>query len=240
MAPSSGRPVTVPALTYNGLMPDRAPAPKTRRFRWVFKGLAALVLLALLAYLAARRVGYWLVVYDPLKPVRAIAVLSGAPPFRAMEGAKLYRAGWAPEVWLTHPALAEEPAFRSLGIEYHAEEYYNTQVLEKLGVPATAIHVLPEGVLNTASEELAIVKELKRVGGTRIIIVTSEPHTRRTRAVWHALIGNTPELIVRGAPEDAFDPGHWWRNTHDAESVSHEVLGLVNVWCGFPARPDRP
>jgi len=221
-------------------MPDKLPAPRTRRSRWVLRGFVALLLLVLLACLAARRVGYWLVVNAPLKPARAIAVLSGGAPFRAMEGAKLYRAGWAPEVWLTHPGLADEPAFRSLGIEFHAEDYYDTQVLEKLGVPASAIRVLPEGVLNTASEERAIVKELRNVGGTRIIIVTSEPHTRRTRAIWHALIGNTPELIVRGAPEDAFDPGHWWRNTHDAESVSHEVLGLVNVWCGFPARPDRP
>jgi uncharacterized SAM-binding protein YcdF (DUF218 family) len=221
-------------------MSETAPSAKTGVLRWIVRGLVALVLAGLLAYLAARRVGYWLVVYDPLMPARAIAVLSGGPPFRAMEGAKLYRAGWAPEVWLTHPVLAEEPAFRSLGIEYHAEEYYNTQVLEKLGVPASAIRVLPDGVLNTASEDLAIFKELKKVGGTRVIIVTSEPHTRRTRAIWHTLIGDTPELIVRGAPEDTFDPGRWWRNTHDAESVSHEVLGLVNVWCGFPARPDRP
>jgi uncharacterized SAM-binding protein YcdF (DUF218 family) len=199
-----------------------------------------LALLSIVAFLGIRGIGRWLVVYDPLKPARAIAVLSGAPPFRAMESAKLYHEGWAPEVWLTHPALADELAFRSLGIEYHAEDYYNTQVLEKLGVPASAIRVLPEGILNTAGEELAIATELKKAGGARIIIVTSEPHTRRTRAIWHALVGDAPELIIRGAPEDAYDAGRWWRNTHDAESVSHEVLGLVNVWCGFPARPDRP
>ncbi len=40
----------------------------------------------------------WLVVADPLMPARALVVLGGHTPFRAMEAASLYREGWAPEV----------------------------------------------------------------------------------------------------------------------------------------------
>ena len=156
-----------------------------------------------------------------------------------MEAANIYREGWAPEVWLTHPPLDAVTAMKGLGIGFQEEVYYNTQVLEKLGIPANAIRVLPEEVRNTADEERAVAEELRKVGGNRVIIVAARPQSRRTRAMWHAVTGGTAELVVRGAPEEPYDPAHWWRNTRDVESVSHEVLGLINFWCGFLARPDR-
>jgi len=221
-------------------MPQTTSTPRSRRGRWALGVLAALALLSITAVLGFRELGNWLVVSDPLKPSRAIVVLSGGPPFRAMEGARIYREGWAPEVWLTHPPLETVAAMRGLGIEYREEIYYNTQVLEKLGVPASVIRVLPEEVRNTADEERATAAELRKAGGNRVIMVTSRAQSRRARAMWHALAGGTAELIVRGAPGEPYDPPHWWRNTKDVEEVSHEVLGLTNFWCGFLARPDRP
>src|SRR2546422_4801029 len=56
---------------------------------------------------AASAVAGWLVVEDPLVSARAIVVLNGGFPFRAMEAASLYQQGWAPQVWLTR---ASSPA----------------------------------------------------------------------------------------------------------------------------------
>jgi len=186
------------------------------------------------------RLGHWLMVADQLENAQAIVVLSGHLPFRAMEAASIYRQGWAPEVWLTRAIRpAQEEALAQLGIEFVRGEAYNREVLERLGVSAMAIRVLKKGVRNTAEEVQAISEELKRVGGNGVIIVTSKPHTRRVRAIWRALRGDTPELIVRYAREDPFNPARWWRNTKDALAVSHEVFGIINVWTGFPVQPDR-
>jgi len=185
-------------------------------------------------------VGHWLVVADPLEPAQAIVVISGHLPFRAMEAASIYRQGWAPEVWLTRAIRpAQEEALAQLGIEFIRGEAYNREVLERLGVSAKAIRVLKKGVRNTAEEVRAISEELKQVGGNGVIIVTSKPHTRRVRAIWRALRGDTPEVIVRYAREDPFNPARWWRNTKDALAVSREVFGIINVWTGFPVQPDR-
>jgi len=62
--------------------------------------LAVLAVLIGTAFWAFRNVGRWLVVDDTLQPARAIAVLSGLIPFRAMEAAEIYRQGWAPGIWL--------------------------------------------------------------------------------------------------------------------------------------------
>jgi len=210
------------------------------------KGRRIVVILIIIGLVAAfgsagvGTVGYWLVVADPLKNAQAIVVLSGDVPFRAMEAASIYRQGWAPKVWLTRAIRpAQEEALAQLGIEFVRGEAYNREVLVRLGVSAKAIRVLKKGVRNTAEEVQAIYEELKQVGGNGVIIVTSKPHTRRVRAIWRALVGDTPEVIVRYAREDTFNPARWWRNTKDALAVSREVFGMMNVWAGFPLRPER-
>ncbi len=65
-------------------------------------------------------VGRWLVVEDPLVEARAIVVLSGAMPLRAIEAAKLYREGYAPEIWLTHSTEPGE-TLEEMGILFSGE-----------------------------------------------------------------------------------------------------------------------
>ncbi len=210
------------------------------------KGRRIVVVLIIIGSVAAfggagvGTVGYWLVVADPLENAQAIVVLSGDVPFRAMEAASLYRNGRAPEVWITRAiSPSSEAALAKLGIQFVRVETYNKKVLQKLGVPADAIRLLNKGVRNTEEEVQLIAHELKRAGGERVILVTSKAHTRRVRAIWGALVGDTPEVIVRYAREDPFDAARWWRNTKDALAVSREVFGMMNVWAGFPVRPEQ-
>ena len=215
----------------------------TRRAPRVKPALVLLVVLGLagsLVVLGVNRLGYWLVVADPLEPARAIVVLSGRVPFRAMEAASIYRQGWAPEVWLTKEVrTAEESALDRLGVKVVRGEVYNREVLERLGVPARAIRVLNDGVLNTVDEARLIARELRVSGADRAILVTSKTHSRRVRATWSAIVGAAPQAITRYASDEPYHSESWWRNTRDALDVSREAFGLVNVWVGFPVQPDR-
>jgi uncharacterized SAM-binding protein YcdF (DUF218 family) len=181
-------------------------------------------------------VGRWLVTEDRLDKAQAIVVLSGRLPIRAIEAARLYRAGYAREVWLTR---SEEPEFSlaSMGIPYLGEEFYNAKVLSHEGVPPEAIHVLDPPINNTADEVMAISAELARQHGSQVIIVTTKSHTRRVRTLWRKLAQEKGQAIVRAASDDAFEPGHWWRTSGDALDVLREVLGLLNAWAGLPLRP---
>ena len=188
----------------------------------------------------ASGIGQWLMVADPLEPAKAVAVLSGRVPFRAMEAASIYREGLAPEVWLTREVVrAEEQALGRLGVVVVREEAYNRAALERLGVKPGAIRLLGEGIRNTVDEVRLIASELDRNGGDRVIIVTSKAHSRRVRATWAAIVGASPKAIVRYAREEPYGAAGWWRNTRDALDVSREVFGLMNVWAGFPVQPDR-
>jgi uncharacterized SAM-binding protein YcdF (DUF218 family) len=193
-----------------------------------------------LVSLCLNRLGYWLVVADPLEPARAIVVLSGRVPFRAMEAASIYRQKWAPEVWLTKEVrAAEDVALENLGVHVVPKEAYNREVLKRLGVPVSSIRILEDGVWNTVDETRLVAGELRANGADRVILVTSKTHSRRVRATWSEIIGASPRAVVRYASEEPNNPEHWWRNTRDALEVSREAFGLLNVWAGFPIQPDR-
>jgi uncharacterized SAM-binding protein YcdF (DUF218 family) len=209
------------------------PATRRARVRWAILCSAILALLLLAAVEVFRGLGSWLVKEDPLEPADAIVVLSGSMPYRAVEAAQIYRQGLAPQVWLTRPSGPGED-FQRLGLEYTDEETYNAEVLEKLGVPANSIHVLPDEIVNTQDEIFLVANELRQTGKSRAIIITSPPHTRRVRALWNALVGKSPQAIVRYSRVDPYDARYWWRNTRDSYAVVRETLGLLNVWAGLP------
>jgi len=173
---------------------------------------------------------------DPLQNAAAIAVLSGRMPSRALEAAKVYKQGYAPQVWLTH---STEPGatLAKLSVPYQGKTPTTSFILIHEGVPESAIRVLEPPIVNTADEMAAIGQALSSANPRRVILVTSKVHTRRTRTLWKQLSGANGEAIVHGVSDDPFDADHWWRNTGDALDVVREVLGLFNAWAGLPLRP---
>ena len=206
---------------------------KPQRRRLCIAVIAAVVLLVFILFLG---VGHWLVVEDQLQKVDAIVVLSGRMPLRVLEAAKLYNAGYAKEVWLTHESETAQ-AMQGLGVRYVGEEIYNRQILIHEGVPTDAIRDLGPSIENTADEIRAVAQEMKKENRSAVIIVTSKVHTRRVRTLWQRLAGKNLHAVIRGASDDPFEAGHWWTTSRDALDVVREVLGLFNAWAGLPLRP---
>lgn len=210
-----------------------------RRWRRAVIALVVFGLLVALMPSGLSALGRWLVVTDPIDKASAIVVLVGAMPFRAMEAATLYRQGLAPTVWVTQEDRSRrDAALLRLGMPPPHDHEYSREILVRLGVPSSAITVLDPPILNTMQEVDLLARELRRAGGQRVILVTSKAHTRRVRATWWARVGTSPAAIVRSATADDYDPERWWHRTGDVFAVSREALGLVNVWMGFPVRPD--
>lgn len=214
------------------------PENKTRKSRRRI-GILVLFILLVGAVFAARGAGRWLVREDPLTRADMIVVLSGGLPYRAEAAATIFRGGYAPEVWVTRPE-SPAPDLLARGIHYVGEEEYNRDILIALNVPETAVHVLSGTIVDTEQEVEAIAREMRSMGKTGVIIITSPQHTRRVRALWKHVVGNNLKMTVRAAWEDPFDADHWWRNTRDALSVVREYLGLANAWAGLPVRPHSP
>lgn len=209
---------------------------RTHAMRLTIVALIIFLILGCVVF-AFRHAGRWLVREDPLARADAILVLSGSMPYRVEEAAKVYNAGYAPQVWLTHPVSPAEE-LQSMGIHFVPDEDYDRAVLIHNGVPAAAIRVLPDEIVDTEQELEEAKGELNKEGKSTILIVTSLEHTRRVGVLWRKLFGTNPKAIVHGAPEDPYDAAHWWRNTRDTLKVVREYLGLLNAWTGLHVRPE--
>jgi uncharacterized SAM-binding protein YcdF (DUF218 family) len=205
--------------------------------RWLIPG-GIFMVLAGAAATVFLTIGGWLVVEDPLVHADVIVILSGRLPERAVEAARIYKAGYAEQVWISPPVSPVED-LKAMKISYLGEDFYNEKVLIAKGVPPDAIRILEYPDANTEAEVRQTAEELRKMDFHSVIIVTSKPHTRRVRTIWRKLVGSEPRMIVHYAHDDAFDGAHWWRHTQDGLDVVRETLGLLNAWAGFPLRPSQ-
>ena len=211
------------------------PDAESRKPRLWLSIIGSLLFLLLLAFL---NLGRWLDKEDPPQKAAAIAVLSGRMPSRALEAARLYNQGYAPQVWLSY-SVEPGATLEKLSVPYAGEEFYDRLLLLHQGVPDSAIHILAPPIVNTADEMRTFGQALRKENLRRIIIVTSKAHARRASVLWKHLSAKDGEAIVCGASGDGYDPAHWWRNTGDALDVVREILGLLNAWAGLPLQPAK-
>ena len=199
------------------------------------RALLRRTLLLLLALTAAAAV--WLVVYggrylqheDPLQKADAIFVLAGTRAERLLEGYQLYRDGYAPAILLS-PGRVEpgEALLRSRGIRFPSEHELARDVLVQLGVPAAAILAPDRPVDNTAQEADLLRARAQSLGWTRVIVVTSKFHTRRSAfAFRRALAGTGATVVMRASRFDPADPARWWRTRADFRFASTEWQKLI-------------
>jgi uncharacterized SAM-binding protein YcdF (DUF218 family) len=115
-------------------------------------------------------------------PVRsdAIVLLAGDHKGRAPAAAMLYRDGYAPLVILTNDGLLSGWSTKYNRNLYQIE--WAEDELVELGVPREKILKLPFYGSSTMFDALAVKRSLFRSGMKKIIVVTSDYHTRR--ALW--------------------------------------------------------
>ena len=210
--------------------------------RRVLKVFAILVILTVCVMYFAhppilRELATQLFVEDPLERASAIIVLSGALPYRPLGAAQLYKDGWAPRIVLTRAKRSKRYyALKALGLVYPEAHEISRQILLKLGVPNEAISVVGGEIYSTITEAEEILNELAPAKGATLIVVTSRPHSRRTRLIWNHVAKGQVKPIIRSPKEDpTFVVDGWWKRNGAIETVAHECMGLINCWLGFPA-----
>ena len=198
---------------------------------------AGLLVMVLLRASILTAVAEGLIVQDSLRPAAAIVVLGGGVPFREMEAAELYHAGWAPTLLLVRGWDSPEvETLRALGIEVPGARATSRAVLEKLGVPPSAILLPQERARGGTFEELQVAARVLGSDTLPVILVTSKAHTRRVRVTWEDVTRERLPGIVRAARSDPFDASGWWRERRYVLAVVREYMGLVNHLTGYPVR----
>jgi len=179
-------------------------------------GLVAVLVVAVGLFFAER----WLPVLDQPRQADRIVVLAGSFA-RAMYAADLFNRGLAPGVLVSRPQRDRKARMLdSLGVAFPREEDITLAVLERKGVPRERIELFGQNNLSTVQE--AMVLDV-RYGdtATRLLIVTSPYHVRRTRHVFSDRL-RCPFQVV-GTPYEPF-PARWWESRDSAMALMSECI----------------
>lgn len=141
---------------------------------------------------------------------------------RVVEGAELGMRGYAPHVMISGPD------YRWYGIVYPEGELATRFLVDK-GYPRSLFWTFAHHAASTIDEAKVLAPELKRLKVKRVLIVTSNYHSRRASLVYHAALPSI-EIRVIGVPEGGFQPESWWKTSlgrHLARSEWTKIMGTI-------------
>ncbi len=170
-----------------------------------------------------RLTGNFWVVDDIAQPSDAIVILSddNFDGDRARRAAELFRAGMAPRIVASGRYLRPYASVAEL----------MTHDLKDRGVPESAIVPFSHRAQDTREEAAALAPFLAGHGWKKIILVTSNFHTRRTKFIFERTLAEGTQLRVVSAPDFEYDPDNWWRSREGVKIFFHESVGyVVALW----------
>jgi uncharacterized SAM-binding protein YcdF (DUF218 family) len=176
-----------------------------------FKPLPIVLALAGLLVALATQAARFLVVDQP-EPSDAIVVLAGETNVRPAHALELLRQGVAPRVWLnveTRDLIYDQ---RLIDI---AQKYVN-------GLPeANRVSVCPITSFSTFAEADDARRCLQPLGAHRVLIVTSEFHTRRARMIFRHRLPQYQFSVAAAHSPGGFGIA-WWTNREWAKITFDE------------------
>ena len=156
----------------------------------------------------------------PPQKADVIFVLAGDPAGnRILTAAELVRRGYAPKVLVSGPEGYYGSHESDLAIPF----------AERAGYPATYFRPFPHSARSTREEVEAAVPEFRRLGFHRVLLVTSNYHTRRAENLFRAAAPEITFIMVE-APDLHFTVDGWW---HDREGRKIFLLEWTKTVAGW-------
>ena len=183
---------------------------------WTVRGLAIACAAAALVITFVLSAGRILVVDAP-QPSDLILVLAGETDPRPALALELLRRGYGKRVLIDVPADAKIYEFSELDL---AQKYIRD-------LPdSTSVNICPILGLSTQEETRDVEKCLTADDGARILIVTSDFHTRRALSVFRHELRGKPFSVAAAHDPREFGT-RWWTHRQWAKTCSAEWMRTI-------------
>ncbi|HEY6269174.1 MAG TPA: YdcF family protein [Candidatus Acidoferrum sp.] len=163
------------------------------------------------------------IIEDPLDKADVLIVLGDDNFYadRATRGVQLFREGKAPVIVASGRRLRP-----SAGIA----ELIERDLVER-GVPKDKIVRFTHDADSTLEEAEALAKLVKGRKWRKVIVVTSNYHTRRARYIFRRVFPQGLVVSVASTRDGDFDPEHWWEKRKSIKELTREFAGMVvTLW----------
>jgi hypothetical protein len=190
--------------------------PKTGKRRWVLV-VTAFAVIVVLAASAGR-----ILVVDAPERSDVILVLAGETEHRPARALELLRQGYGQRVVIDVPAAARNYGFTEVDL---AAKYVHS--LRE----AAVVEICPIEGLSTRDESHDAARCLSHQQGNKVLIVTSDFHTRRSLSIFRHEIHGAWFSTAATRDETQFGT-RWWTHRQWAKTCLDEWLRLV-WWNAF-------
>jgi uncharacterized SAM-binding protein YcdF (DUF218 family) len=169
------------------------------------------------------RLGFLLVNAEPPQKADRIVVLAGdRRGNRVLKGAELVRQGYAPKAALSSPVDLYGVGEGELAMRFAGKHGYPQDMFEPIPTPSNS----------SAEEAVRVLAEARRRGWKKLLVVTSDYHTRRARRIYEGLSGDI-EVHVTAAPDTHFQAASWWKHREGRKVWLLEFTKLVTSLAGM-------
>ena len=195
-----------------------------RAFRIFALVLIALIVLGLVfrnAVLAG--LGSYLVKAEaPEKADIALVLAGDSEGNRILAAAQLVRRGYISKVLVSGPS----------GQYGHYECDLAIPFAVKAGYPESYFLHFENDARSTKEEALAAVARLHQLGVHKVLLVTSDYHTRRAGKIFRSAAPDL-QFVVVASPDSSFTPGGWWHNRQGEKIAFTEWVKTVTERFGI-------
>ncbi|HEY8601365.1 MAG TPA: YdcF family protein [Thermomicrobiales bacterium] len=199
------------------------PSRKQIADRYIFLPLARLLVPFLRHYPAKRHLralARYLAPFNNRCPSDVIVILGGGTPARVRDGARLFRAGLAPNIYLSTDF---DPRYAVAATGDGASRQY----LLEAGIPgATIVH--DRRPRTTRDEANYFLDEAARRGWRSALLVTEPFHLQRATLVFgRAARDRGVDIPIRAIAAGDDHEGEWWHSTSQVAFVLSELASLL-------------
>jgi uncharacterized SAM-binding protein YcdF (DUF218 family) len=189
-----------------------------RAFRILASVLLAVLVLGLIFHNAVLAgLGSYLVKADaPEKADIALVLAGDAEGNRILAAAQLVRRGYVSKILVSGPSGIYGLHECDLAIPFAV----------KAGYPESYFLHFENDARSTKDEARDATARLHQLGAHKILLVTSDYHTRRAGKIFRAAAPDL-QFVVVAAPDTNFTPGGWWHNRQGEKPAFTEWVKTV-------------
>jgi len=181
-----------------------------------------LIVVALHAQILGALGAYLVKAVPPQKADAALVLAGDGWGYRMLTAAQLARDGFVPKVLVSGPDGAYGLHECDLAIPFAV----------KHGYPESYFVHMENSARSTVTEAQAVLPVIRQMGIQRLIVVTSNFHTRRAGAIYRKLAPDLTILIV-AAPDENFTTNGWWHKREGEKTFLVEWEKTVANWLGL-------
>jgi len=161
--------------------------------------------------------GSYLINADPPEKADIAVVLAGdGEGNRILKAAQLARQGFVTQILVSGPSGNYGQYECDLAIPFAV----------KAGYPASYFVHFENDARSTQEEARDAIARLRQLGMHKVLVVTSDYHTRRAGKIYRAAAPDLQFVLV-AAPDTSFTAGGWWHNRQGKKIAFNEWLKTV-------------